>query len=124
MNPAFSRNVNHTVYLAPPGAWNTAFIPFLRVDAANVIALKISIKPAQRAPAKRMLRRLKRERSWRLQRSRQCEFSFRYKPLLVSPQEIDPHDDGGHSNYAYNNSNTVTRPVDQASEEKEQVPNY
>jgi hypothetical protein len=49
-------------------------------------------------------------RSWRFQPSGQREFSFRYKPLFVAPQEVDPRDDGGHGDYAYKNSdraNTV-----------------
>src|ERR1700722_4592133 len=58
-----------------------------------------------------------RERSRRFQPSGPCELSFRYKPLLVSPQEVDPHDDGGHSDYAYNNSDPVTHPMDQISKE-------
>ena len=53
-----------------------------------------------------------RERSRRFQPSGQCEFSFRYKPLLVSPQEVDPHDDGGHSDDAYNNSDPVPKRKD------------
>jgi hypothetical protein len=53
----------------------------------------------------------------------QSEFSFRFKPLPVSPQEVDPDDDGGHSDYVYNNGDPVARSMDQTSKKKRQIPN-
>jgi hypothetical protein len=58
------------------------------------------------------------QRLWRFQPSRQCEFSFRYKSLFVPPQEVDPHNDGGHSDYAHNNSDPVTYLMDQICKQK------